>query len=450
MKREKLKIGVSGVRGVVGDSFTPQLAMSFAKAFGVFVGQGIVLIGRDTRPSGVMIEHAVVAGLLSVGCKPLLMGVVPTPSLLIQVKTLGARGGIMITASHNDAEWNALKFVDRRGLFLGERHTEEFFDVYHQQDFPLVAESDLRVTATLPHAADVHFDLVGNYIDAPIVRRARFRVAVDCCNGVGALYSRSFLAGALGCEVIALHDRPDGNFQRGPEPLPENLGALSRCVIENKCDIGFAQDPDGDRLAVVDEKGHPIGEERTVALAIQAVLRHHAVGPVAVNLSFGKGIESVAREFNIEVVRTKTGEINVSETMIEIGAVAGGEHTGGIIIPAIHPCRDSYGGMAVLLEAMALTQQRISELDDTIPRYSLIKDKLPIQAEQAPAILRMIRNHFAAHPQNLLDGVHVDFGDAWVHVRRSNTEPVLRVIAEAATPEISQRLVDDLKALITD
>ncbi len=446
--KEVLKVGVSGVRGIVGQSFTPQLAAAFAQAFGTFLDEGVVIVGRDTRTTGPMIEQAVLAGLLSVGCKPVTAGVIPTPSLLYLVKAEGARGGIMITASHNSVEWNALKFIDRRGMFLGPIHAEELFDIYHQQEFPFVREPDLRSVSIHEKGVAPHFERVVEYVNADAIRNARLRVAVDCCNGVGALYTRSFLEARFGCTVFSVYDKPTGLFERDPEPLREHLQLLRDTVTTEACQIGFAQDPDGDRLAVLDETGRPIGEEITVALAVSAVLRNHAQGPVAANLSSGKSVEHVARQGGGEIAWTKTGEIHVSETMRTIGAVVGGEHTGGIIIPAIHPCRDSYGGMAVILELLALTGKTVSQLCADIPQYCLIKDKVPIGAEHAPGILRQVRRAYEGHPMRFLDGVYVDFGDRWVHVRRSNTEPVLRIIAEAPTREESMKLVDDVKARV--
>ncbi len=443
--KESLKISTSGVRGVVGDSFTPQLAASFAQAFGTFVGQGEVLIGRDTRASGVMVEQAVVAGLLSVGCKPLCVGVAPTPSVLYLVNEIGVRGGIVITASHNTAPWNALKFVDRRGLFLNEIHAEELFDLYHQQDFHQVSEFDLPVVEHRGEPTETHFRRVRDYIDGDRIRTAGFRVAVDCCNGVGALYTADFLRDAFGCETVTLFDKISDDFERDPEPLPRHLDALRDTVIREQCHIGFAQDPDGDRLAVVDETGRPIGEDQTVALAIQQVLRHHEQGPVAINMSASKCIERAARDLGSEVIRTKTGEINVSERMLEAGAVAGGEHTGGIIVPAVHPCRDSYTGMALILEHLAMSGRRVSELSGALPQYHLAKDKIPIRNEWAPAIMRGFRHRFEGQNINYMDGLFIDFGERWIHVRRSNTESVLRIIAEAPRQAEAEQLVTDVR-----
>lgn len=443
--RSYLKFGISGVRGVVGGSFTPSLATTFAQAFGTFVGAGPVLVGRDTRVSGPMIEQAVVAGLLSVGCKPILLGVVPTPSLLYLTPYVGARGGIMITASHNGVEWNALKFVDRQGLFLNAIHAEELFDIYHQQEFPLVGESELRTVSDYPDPTRPHLNQVLRYVDVDTIRRARLKVVVDACNGVGAVHTQDFLEQELGCEVVMIHGEPSGVFEREPEPLPDHLTALSDAVRRTSAHLGFAQDPDGDRLAVVDERGRPIGEETTVVLAIKAVLDVHGRGPVVANQSLGKRVAHIAEEAGCPLTYTKTGEVHVSEAMRHVGAVAGGEHTGGIIVPAIHPCRDSYAGMAILLECIARTGQSITALRHAIPAYALVKAKLPIEADQAPAILRRLRKAYAEYPISTLDGICIDFGDRWVQIRRSNTEPVLRIIAEAPDIKSSNELVESIR-----
>jgi len=443
--REALKVGVSGVRGIVGISLTPQVAVSFAQAFGTFIGRGSVIVARDTRPSGLMMEQAVIAGLQSVGCKPVLAGVVPTPTALILTKITGARGGIAITASHNPAPWNALKFIERSGLFLSETRAEELFDVYHQGGFPLVSESELSPVAVEADPIAVHFKRILDYVDADAIRRGRFKVAVDCCNGVGALHSVPFLKDMLGCEVVPVFDKPTGIFERDPEPLAENITRLTDVVRREGCAVGFAQDPDGDRLAIVDEAGMPIGEDLSLAFAVQQVLSRHQKGPVAISLTTSKSVEAVARQLGSEVIRTRIGEINVSEAILRAGAVVGGEGTGGVIIPAIHPCRDSYTAMAIVLELMAQTGKSVSELRRAVPAYHVVKDKIRIRTEQAPAALRAIRREYADQNVSLLDGVFIDFGDSWVHVRRSNTEPVIRITAEAMEPSKARQLVDDVR-----
>lgn len=446
--RETLKVSVSGVRGVVGRSFTPQIALSFAQAFGTFVGRGTVVVARDTRPSGAMFEQAVVAGLQSVGCKPVLAGIVPTPTLLLLTRDLGANGGIAITASHNPSEWNALKFVGRDGLFLDEARAEEFFDLYHQQDFPLVEEPGLQPVLRDASGPERHFARVASYVDAAAIRGARFKVAVDCCNGVGALYSASFLRERLGCDVVTVFDQPSGLFEREPEPLAANLQRLGDAVRQHGCDIGFAQDPDGDRLAIVNERGEAIGEDLTLALAVWQVLDRHGRGPVAINLSTSKAVEDVARARGCEVHRTRIGEINVASAMQRHHCVVGGENNGGVMISAIHPCRDSFAGMAIVLELMACERQPLAALRVRIPAYVVVREKRPIRSDQAPAVLRMIRREYAGRPINFLDGAFVDFGDAWVHVRRSNTEPVLRITVEAPTREAATGLLAEFSAKI--
>ncbi len=443
-----LKLSVSGVRGVVGETFTPQIVATFARAFGTYLKGGTVLVGRDTRPSGYMAECALVAGLQSVGCRPLLAGILPTPTLLLMTRSMNLRGGIAITASHNAAEWNALKFIGPQGLFLDASHCEALFDVYHQRIFPSTAEQDLHPVRHLDAPERVHFQRVESYVDAGAIRARRFRVAVDCCNGVGALFSPSFLRDRFHCDLVALHDRPDGHFERPPEPLPANLDALRRAVVDNGCDIGFAQDPDGDRLAVVDERGEPIGEALTVGLALSQVLRRHGSGTVVVNQSMSKAVQQRLEALGARVLLSPTGEINVSQLMLERGAVAGGEHSGGAIIPAIHPCRDSYSAMAVILELLRSTGRTVSELVAEFPRYATRKENLSVQGGASAVALRAVRHRYEGHPMMLNDGVHVDFGDRWVQVRRSNTEPVVRIFAEAPDAAGAEALAAEVRSIV--
>ena len=447
--REALKVGVSGVRDIVGNSFSPQAATEFAQAFGTFVGRGPVIVGRDTRTTGVMIENAVIAGLQSVGCKPILAGIIPTPTVLILTKELKARGGIAITASHNPAQWNALKFIGDNALFLNELRAEELIHIYHEQDFPLVEESEIHEPEIIDDPMRAHYETIANYIDLEKIKKKKFKVAIDCCNGVGAIHSVSFLRDYLGCEVVSILDTPTGAFEREPEPTPDSLAMLGESIRQNQCDLGFAQDPDGDRLAIVDENGIPLGEDFTLTLGIQQVLNAHEKGPVAVNLSSGKTVDYVTEQVGEQVTRTKIGEINVSETMLEIGAVVGGESNGGLIIPAVHPCRDSYVSMAIILEMLVDTGKSISALKAAIPEYHIIKDKIKVSSDASLKILRAVRRRYENEKLNLLDGVHVDFGDSWIHARRSNTEPVIRVMAEAPTKEKASKLAEELRAIVT-
>jgi len=446
--KEALKVGISGVRGVVGDSMTPRVAASFAQAFGAFVGRGAVIVGRDTRPSGRMLERAVVAGLQSVGCRPRLAGVVPTPSLLMAVAETGARGGIAITASHNGEEWNALKFVDRDGQFLSPARADELLDLYHQRDFALAAESELPTETALSDAVERHWTKVAAFADVAAIRRRRFRVVADVCNGVGALHTESFLGETLGCAVTIVHGAPSGRFERDPEPLPQHLDALCRAVRAAGADIGFAQDPDGDRLAIADERGAPIGEDCTLAFAVRHVLATRGRGPVVINLSTSRAVEEVARAAGCPVTRTRIGEIHVAAEMRRQGAVVGGESNGGVIVPAVHPCRDSYTAMALTLELLAHTGRTVSELRAELPAYRVARRKLPMDAAAAAAALRALRRRYADRRPNLLDGVFIEFDDGWVHVRRSNTEPVVRITAEARTESAAEERASRFSAEI--
>ena len=433
---------------MVGQSFTPQLAASFAQAFGTYAGRGPVVVGRDTRPTGRMVEEAVIAGLQSVGNKPLLAGVGPTPTLLYLTKMLGASGGIAITASHNDVEWNALKFVGRDGMFLKPSEADELFDIYHQQDFPNVEESAVQPVEPVREPMKGHLDRVEAYVAAQAIRAGGFRVAVDCCNGVGALHTVSFLRDRLGCDVVPIHDNPHGRFERPPEPAPQNLEALGHAVRDQGCAAGFAQDPDGDRLALLDETGDPIGEDLTLALGVLQVLSGHSKGPVVANQSASMVIDHVAAAQGCEVTRTKTGEIYVSERMMEIGAAVGGESSGGVIVPAVHPCRDSYTAMALVLELMVQKGRSIASLRSDLPRYVLLKKKIPIRPGQAPGVLRAVRRHYEKEKLDLKDGIYIDFGESWLHIRRSNTEPILRLITEAPTDAVAERIVQDARTVI--
>lgn len=448
--REALKVGVSGVRGVVGDSLTPPVVMGFVQAFGTFVGRGPVAVGRDTRPSGEALERAVAAGLISVGCRPVLLGTVPTPSLLYRAATQGVRGAVAITASHNPAEWNALKFADRTGIFLDRQKTEELLDIYHQGEFPLVPENELPVEEHDSTAVAQHFDRVCAVIDRDAILRQRFRVAVDCVNGVGALHAGALLEERLGCEVIWLHNDPTRVFERPPEPLPRNLRRLCQAVRRHKCRVGFALDPDGDRLAIVDEKGRPLGEDLSLALEVDQVLSSHRRGDVAVNFTTSRAIEHIARKHGCQVHRAPTGEVNVVQEMMKSNAVVGGENTGGFIFPDVHLCRDAFSAMAIVLEFLALSGESIAEWRAHLPRFYLRRASIPCPTERAPGVLLQIRRRFRDQSSDTRDGVYLSGEGLWLHVRRSNTEPVIRLAVEGEDPAAVRALFEEVKRLVQE
>jgi phosphomannomutase len=436
-----LKIGVSGVRGVVGETLSPTLVADFASAFGEFLGGGRVIIGRDTRSSGVMLEHAVAAGLTAVGCQPALAGIIPTPTAQIAAKLSNASGAIAITASHNSIEWNALKFIGPSGLFLNPSETSELLDIYNQPDSDYVPEQDFRYTMPYPDAFGIHKDRILASINLGAIRKARFKVAVDCCNGVGALFSKSFLE-ALGCEVVAIFDSPDGIFGRPPEPLPRNLERLSRTIRENSCHVGFAQDPDGDRIAIAGPSGIPVGEQNSILLAADHILSR-TPGNVVVNIQTTKAVEDIAAAKGFKTFYSPVGEVNVSSMMLDTDAVFGAEgSSGGVIWPVIHHCRDSFSAMAVTLEMMALRAMNVDEMLKRLPTYHSSALKIECGSQDATNALRTLAKRYASERPILTDGVRINFKDAWILIRQSNTEQALRIMAEARSSNDAESLAN--------
>jgi phosphomannomutase len=439
-----LKISISGVRGVIGDSLTPSLLARFAQAFGTYVGSGTIVIGRDTRTSGEMVRQAVIAGLLSSGCRVIDLDICPAPTVQLMVRQRHAPGGIVITASHNSAEWNALKFVNSEGLFLSAGQARELLDIYHQGEYTKVAGSEMRGVETFTGALDAHINAIINVLGALPQTSRRLKVALDSGNGAGSIIAAKLIE-ALGAEVVTIYTTPDGSFPRGAEPTPENLTALCQLVKESKADIGFAQDMDADRLALVAETGEPIGEEHTLALATRYVLGK-TPGPVVANLSTSTAMDDLARMFNCPLHRSKIGEANVTEMMRQVGAVIGGEGNGGVIYPRINFCRDSLVGMALILHLLAETGRTVTELLSDLPQYKMIKEKLPCPSSKIGEVLKMIRHEYADHPEkvtmDLRDGVKVNFTDGWLHVRGSNTEPIIRLVVEAADEAQARQLLD--------
>ncbi|HWW75126.1 MAG TPA: hypothetical protein VNZ44_07015, partial [Pyrinomonadaceae bacterium] len=394
-----LKISISGVRGVVGESLTPTLLVRFAQAFGTYTGPGAICVGRDTRTSGEMVRQAVVAGLLSSGCRIVDLGVCPVPTVQLMVRVLRARGGICITASHNPAEWNALKFIDSAGLFLGAGQARQLLDIYHQGEYRKVAGAEMRAVEPLAGAVDLHVKAI---LDAlgPLPSKSgggrRLRVAVDSCNGAGSVAAPRLLE-ALGVEVFPVNVTPDGTFPRGAEPLPENLAALCELVRKERCDVGFAQDMDADRLAVVDERGEAVGEEYTLVLAARYVLAREP-GPLVANLATTGALDALAARFGCPVYRSKIGEANVAEEMLRRRATIGGEGNGGVIYPRINFGRDSLVGAALILHLLAETGQTVSEILATLPPYVLIKEKLACPSHKIKDALRMVEREYEGYP----------------------------------------------------
>jgi phosphomannomutase len=446
-KRLPLKISVSGVRGVVGDSLTPQLVTRFAQAFGSYIGRGRVLVGQDARASGIMITNAVYSGLLSAGCQPVEVGICPIPSFLVLAKESNVAGGIAITASHNPVDWNGLKFIGGDGLYLNLSQTQEFLDIYHQGEFTLIPAEEHKNILAADKPTRAHLKKLRDVLDIRSIRKKKFRVVTDCCNGAGAVLCPEFLDD-LGCKTTWLNATPDGAFAHHPEPIPENISKLCQTIRQNRADVGFVQDADADRLALVDENGDPLGEELTLVLAVQHVLGKNP-GPVVVNLSTSRAIEDITRLYHVPLIRTKIGEINVVEEVIHQKAAIGGEGNGGVILPAVHTCRDSFSAMGLILEYMARTGQRLSELRKETPEYYMVKDQIPGSPEEANKMIRYLKTKYRETEDiTTLDGLKIDFEDLWVHIRSSNTEPIIRILAEAKNKRAADKAISLIKTEI--
>ncbi len=424
-----LKISISGVRGVIGESLTPALLTRFAQAFGTYVGSGTIVIGRDPRTSGEMVKQAVIAGLLSSGCRVIDIGMCPVPTIQLLVGHQRAHGGIAITASHNPAEWNALKFIGADGLFLNSGKAREMLDIYHQGEYSKVTGAEMREVEEISGATDLHIQKILDVLGPLPKSETPLRVVLDACNGAGSLVGPKLLE-RLGVELIPINVTPNGLFPRPAEPVAENLGELCTAVKERGANIGFAQDMDADRLAIVSELGIPIGEDYTLLLASLYVLGKQ-LGPVVANLSSTSALQEVANRFSCPLFLTRIGEVNVTEEMQKQNAVIGGEGNGGVIYPRINFARDSLTGMALILHFLAETGQTITDLVNSLPPFNLVKEKLVCPSHKISAVLKMLRQKYAGYPLDLRDGVKVTLPAGWFLVRGSNTEPIIRVMAEA-------------------
>lgn len=422
---------VSGIRGIVGDSLTPSVLLSHVKAFLEITQSKKIVIGRDSRPTGEAISNFVAGFCRLAGVEVIDVGLATTPTLAMLVTHTHSGGGIIITASHNPVEWNALKFLDAAGLFLGPDMVHQLFQVADKGEFLFPDYTQVAGHALLENADDIHIKgtLEIPFVDTNAIRAKGFKVAIDAVNGAGSFILPRLLE-ELGCEVVLVHCTPNGTFPRGAEPLPENLTDLSKAVKENGCAVGFALDPDADRCALVDGKGVAIGEEYTLAIAIEEVLSQKP-GPVCVNLSTSRMNEDIAEKYGCTCSRSKVGEINVSLQMIEEKCIIGGEGNGGVILPALHYGRDSLVAAALVLSWMARHDGGPEKFVSENQRYAMPKKKFILNKKSLAQIFDTVKKEFEGWELDSRDGLRFAKGKSWVHVRASNTEPVLRVIAEA-------------------
>ncbi len=492
-------VSISGVRGMLGESFTEELVRQWAAAFAKFIGEQHTagdarsVLGRDTRPSGAWAIESATRTMVTSGVQPIIVGIAPTPTVARAVRHHRAAGGLIITASHNPGAWNGLKFVGPDGVFLDAQEMEALHRVV-MKSRARVSSSRMRgsvganIAGLRVRGDDIERDdaaiarhvksVLALPIDAERIRARKFRVVVDPVNGTGAIAVPPLLE-RLGCAVLMVNGEPNGQFAHPPEPTPANLAELGKRVGEEHADLGFAVDPDADRLVLVDETGTVISEEYTVALAILSVLTsvrakaaastperstpgeisppapqsltdsggslrtpHHDAMAVVVNLSTTRMVDDVAREFGARVVRTAVGERHVIDGMRRHRALIGGEGNGGVIFPQSHEGRDALVGIALVLDLLARRNTSLTRLTRELPQYLMEKEKLPRSAAFAPeALARTLRRNIPGARLSTLDGVRVDTADGWAHVRPSNTEPIVRLIGEARTAKALSSLL---------
>lgn len=446
MAYEGLMVSVSGVRGRVGEALTPEVIAKFAAGFGAWAkqraggGKANVVVGRDSRVSGPMFHSVVLSALQSVGCDIIDVGMAPTPTIQLAVEHHHAAGGLAITASHNPIEWNALKFIGPSGLFLDGSEAAEMRAVV-DGDIPRATWDNLGTVETDTGAVERHIAqvLALPFIDVDGIRRRGFHVALDCVRGAGGALMPQLLK-QLGCRVTAINLETDGKFPRSPEPIAENLGDLERLVKESGADVGFAVDPDVDRLALVSDEGKAIGEDYTLALAAKVVLRTRE-GPIVTNLSTSRIVDDIAAQQNRKVIRAPVGEVNVATRMRSEGAPVGGEGNGGVILTELHLGRDAPVGAALILQLLLEESRSLSAIVASYPRYSIVKDKLDRPSVPLDNVYAKLREAFPDADVDTQDGLRLTWKDRWVHVRPSGTEPIVRVIAEAPTLDEANELV---------
>jgi phosphomannomutase len=443
----KPMISVAGIRGIVGDSLVPEEFLRYALAYASTRKPGRIVVGSDTRLSRHMVKRLVFAALESVGIEVLDLGVCPTPTVGLMVGETGSVGGIAITASHNPAQWNALKFFSPAGEFLNGKEFAKVLGAYEKNDFRRASFENLGAVLTHPDPVGPHLGRIASVVNGGKIRLRKLTAVVDCCNGAGtAIVPR--LMKELGVQTEFILTDTSAPFERGAEPLPENLGTLCNAVRATGADVGFALDPDADRLALVDETGRPIGEERTLTLAANHWLGREKSSIVA-NLSTTRALDDVAAMHGVKLHRTKIGEAHVVDKMKRVRAGIGGEGNGGVILPAVHRGRDSATGIALICEALAVTRSNLSALNAAIPDYFIVKSKVPIEGLSVAKVLARIEKALPKpKAKSTLDGTKLEFADGWVHVRPSGTEPIIRIFAEATSEEQAREWVKRVEKVV--
>ena len=440
---------ISGVRGLTDSHLTPKISSIYARALHTSLPDGVIMAGRDSRPSGDMILHAMTEELVGLGRTVIQCGVVPTPTVQFMVHNTEAVGGFIVTASHNPVEWNGIKFLRPDSTFFHPEECQDLFNIV-DQNVELKKSKEAGIVWPEQNAIQKHVIACASIscIDLNRIQRRKFKVVIDAVNGAGAIALPNMLE-ALGCEVIELNCEPDGNFTRGTEPLPENLNDLSAMVKNHNADAGFAVDPDADRLAVVNEHGEPLGEEYTLVLAADGYINETGKKErFVVNLSTSLALEKLAHKNGSTVERSAVGEINVVNKMNEVNSNLGGEGNGGVILKECHLGRDSMVGATMVLNRMSQTENRLSEIHRTLPIFKIVKDKISVDTIDSDELIDKVSNLFNDADKNDLDGIKFTWDDKWVHLRRSNTEPIMRIYAEAPSEDQALELVSKIRSII--
>ena len=454
---EALMIGVSGMRGTIGGTLTPPVVNQMACAFAAWLRQTQspqngthfrVVFGRDSRPSGAWVRDAAVAALVACGVEVIDLDVVTTPGVAMMVKHLAADGAMIATASHNPIQWNGLKLLNRDAVAPPPEHANQVISLFHAKAAEYVRVEKLVPPKRNSETHALHVKRVLDHVDVLGISTKRYKVVVDSVNGAGCVTSATLLS-KLGCQLVHMNNTPTGQFPHEPEPTAQNLTALADEVRRQRAHVGFAQDPDADRLAIVDEHGTYIGEEYSLALAAQLILSRKP-GVTVANLSSSRMLDDIAARTGGRVIRTAVGEANVVQAMIANNSTIGGEGNGGVIDTRIVPGRDSLVGMAYVLQLMANTGKSISQLVADIPRYDIVKTKFECRREDANRAVEAIKKEFTKEKVDTQDGIRIDWDAerSWVHARPSNTEPIMRIIAEAPTRADAEQRIAQVQAIV--
>ena len=446
-----LMVSISGVRGIIGDGLEPEVLVKYTAAYADFIGKGKVVVGRDARISGEMVNNIVTGTLIAKGLDVIDIGICPTPTVQYNVKTLKAHGGIAISASHNPNEWNALKLLNNTGQFLSPDEFEkmqEFLikEKHSYQSWDKIGKRNFYKRGIQNHVdAILYLGII--YLDK--IRKRKFKVVLDCVNGAGAYVLPDFLK-EFGCDVVEVNCEKTGIFPRAPEPLPENLIDTMQIVKETEADLGIVVDPDVDRLVLITDKGEPFGEENTITQVVKFILSRKK-GDVVVNLSTTRAVDDVAAAEDCKVYRSPVGEANVVKKMKEVNAIIGGEGSGGVIYPALHYGRDALVGIALTLQHLVEFGKPLSELKKFLPEFHIAKKKIELGNINPDNIISTLLTKYKSEKISTEDGLRIDFDDHWVHFRKSNTEPIIRVITEAKTKtgaeELSLKYYEEIKNL---